>query len=432
MRRLRKILKWTAIVAAAAITILLLLNAYFVWRTGTRLEKRLVALRQAGNPVQLADLAREPIPPERNAEVFWRRAADDLDAIQTELVALYPQKGYPTEPLSPAEQDRLEKLYAAYPKVMPLLEQAGACPDADPQLDYTQPPMTRFLEPFLEHTSKHRLLYRVLRARSALLLSKGRRDDALAAQLSALRLARHWRREPLLIGYLVTTVCEQQAMDGINQVLQAGPVAANLRESLDRELALHDTMEGYDWALRTERAFALSSVQELPGGGLWQLWLTRGLVNDLKLQLVELFDRFLAKGKQPYREVAADKSNATPPKSGLNPLTALARLLEPALNNVREPAERTRALSRSLRVLNAVLVRIPAGGDREPKLDELGLPPETTIDPFCGEPLRIKKLPDGWMVYSVGSNLVDDGGKLDGKADVGVGPVSRRDTEKKP
>jgi len=381
--------------------------------------------------VQIADLAREPIPPDQNADVFWRRAADDLDAIQKELEAQYPKKGYPTETLSPAEQDKLEKLFAAYPKVMPLLEQAAACPDCDPQLDYTLPPF-RLLEPFMEQTSRHRLLYRVLRARSALLVSKGRFDDALATHLLTLRLARHWRREPFIMGYFVTAVCDQLAMDGINQVLQAGPVAANLRQSLDRELTLHDTMEGYDWALKSERAFALSSARELPGSGFWQTWLTRGFVNDLKLQLIELFDRFLVKGTQPYGDVVSDKSKATSPGSGLNPLTTVARLLEPALNNLREPAERTRAMSRSLRVLNALMVRAPAGSERAPKLGELGLPSEATTDPFSGGPLRIKKLPEGWMVYSVGSNLVDDGGKLDGKTDVGVGPISRNDSEKKP
>ncbi len=220
MKRAKKILKWTAIVVAAAITILLLLNAYFVWSTGTRLEKRLVALRQAGDPVQLEDLAREPIPPDQNADVFWRCAADDLDAIQKELDAQYPQKGYPTGTLSPAEQDKLEKLFAAYPKVMPLLEQAAACPDADPQLDYTLSPF-RFLEPFMEQTSRHRLLYRVLRARSAWLVSKGRWDDCAYHPHSGLAARAHWRRQPFMTGYLVTAVCEQRRL-GRNQPGLAG------------------------------------------------------------------------------------------------------------------------------------------------------------------------------------------------------------------
>ena len=36
------------------------------------------------------------------------------------------------------------------------------------------------------------------------------------------------------------------------------------------------------------------------------------------------------------------------------------------------------------------------------------------------------------MVYSVGANLVDDGGIPDGKTDIGAGPISREGSEKKP
>jgi hypothetical protein len=408
--------------------ILLILNAYFVWSTGTRLERRLGELRQAGDPVQLADLAREPIPPETNADVFLHRAAGDLDAIQKELLALYPKTGYPTGPVLPADQEKLEKLFAAYPKVMPLLEQAADCPDSDPQLDGTLPP-SRFVEPCMERSSQHRLLNRVLRARSAWLLSKGRTDDALATQVLTLRLTRHWRREPLLIGYLVTAACELGAMDGVNEVLQANPVSPSARQALDTELAIHDTMEGYRWALRSERSYSLSSAREIPGYGFW---LTRGFANDLMLRLIELFDRYLEKASRPNVSAVSDPRAASTLSGGPNPYGALVTLLEPALVSVREPAERTRAMSRSLRVLNALQVRVPPGSDRVPKLTELSLPGEATIDPFNGEPLHVKKLPEGWMVYSVGGNLVDDGGKLDGKTDIGAGPISRQEPQKKP
>jgi hypothetical protein len=75
---------------------------------------------------------------------------------------------------------------------------------------------------------------------------------------------------------------------------------------------------------------------------------------------------------------------------------------------------------------------VPPGSDRVQKLTDLGLPAEATIDPFNGEPLHVKKLPQGWMVYSVGSNCVDDGGKLDRKTDIGLGPISREELQKKP
>ncbi len=378
--------------------------------------------------MRLADLARVPIPPEKNADLFLRRAADDLGAIQKKLTADFPDRGYATGLVSPVDQEKLEKLFAAYPKVMPLVEQAADCPDNDPQLDFTLP-TSLALGPYYENTGKHRLLNRVLRARSAWLLSKGRADAALATQLLMLRLTRHWRREPLLPGYLVTAVCETGAMESVNQVLQAGQISASARQALDTELALHDTMDGYDWALRSERAFSLSAVSEMPGSGFW---LVRGLFNDLMLRLLELYDRYLAKASRPYAEVASVESAANRPPGGFNPYGALVTLLETGLNAVREPAERTRAMSRSLRVLNAIQARTAQLGDQVPKLTELGLPDEVTIDPFNGQPLRLQKLPDGWMVYSVGRNLIDDGGVLDYKHDLGAGPIKRKEPQEKP
>ena len=233
-------------------------------------------------------------------------------------------------------------------------------------------PRPDFSNPTCKHPEKHRLLNRVLRARSALLLSKGRGDDALATQILMLRLTRQWRREPLMIGYLVTVACELGAMEGVNQVLQAGPVSPSARQALDTELALHDTMDGYNWALRSERAYSLSSIREFPA---LAFWLTRGFGNDAMLRLIELYDRYLEKGSRPYAEVVSEQSAATRPSDSVpNLYGALVTLLEPSLAAIRDPAERTRAMSRSLRVLNAIQARVPSGSDQVPKLTDLGLP----------------------------------------------------------
>jgi hypothetical protein len=89
-------------------------------------------------------------------------------------------------------------------------------------------------------------------------------------------------------------------------------------------------------------------------------------------------------------------------------------------------------MARSLRVLNALQAHVPTGGDRIPSLDSLGLPAGATIDPFNGERLHVKKSPQGWIVYSVGSNGVDDGGTFDKAADIGVGPVNPSETSRTP
>lgn len=419
MKRLKKILIWMGIITGAAIGILLILNAWYVWSTGTRLEKQLAVLRESGQPVQLADLARKPIANETNAAVFLRRAADDLDAMQKELMAWYPKTVYPSGTLLPADQEKLEKMFAAYPKTLPLLEQAASCPDYDPQLDFTLPPSS-FLGSQIERLGKHRVLYRVLQARSAWLVSAGRHDEAIATTIMLLRLSRHLHREPLIIGYLVTVGCKGVAMDEVNHVLQSGPVSPASRQALDAELALHDNMDGYRWAFLSERAYVLSSLRELPG---YNIWLLRGSANDGTLRLLKLMDQYLTNASRLYAEVLAEEdATATVPTGSWNMYRVVIELLKPALNAAREPAERIRSLARSLRVLNALQAGA-SHGDRMPELADLGLAEDITQDPFNGQPLKFKKLPDGWTVYSVGRNLVDDGGNLDGQTDVGVGPI---------
>ncbi len=306
MTRLKRILKWAGIVAVAAIAILLVLNVFFVRSTGNRLADRLAALRQAGDPVAISDLAHPPIPPEKNADALLGRAADDVDAIRKKLEEWYPRTGYPTGTLTPAEQERLEKLFADHPRLMPLLEQAADAPDSAPQLDTTLSP-GRFLTSYMDVVGRHRVLYRDLQARSALLLAKGRPDDAAAVQLLALRLARHWRREPTMISFLVTATIEYAAIEELGRVLEAGPVSPATRKAIDAEVALHDTIEGYTRALRTERAVSLELLRQQLGPGSW---LTRGFIDRAMVGVLDLFDRYLRYAEWPYPRAAAERKSA--------------------------------------------------------------------------------------------------------------------------
>jgi hypothetical protein len=65
-----------------------------------------------------------------------------------------------------------------------------------------------------------------------------------------------------------------------------------------------------------------------------------------------------------------------------------------------------------------------AGSNRIPQLRKLGLSAAATVDPFSGGGLSIKKTARGWLVYSVGPNLKDDGGKIEDPidGDIGLGP----------
>lgn len=405
------------IVIAAIAAILLAVNAFFVWKTGARLESQLAALKAAGEPIALKDLAHAPIPPEKNAATFLRRAHGDLEAIQKELSAMFPETGIPVEPLSPSQQEKLQKLFEAYPKVMPLLEQAAACPDYDPQLDYTVSANT-FLSKYLE-SQENRLSARVLRARSAFLVAKGRRDESLAGMTLLLQLCRHFDREPMLVGGQIAIACRGTAIQGANAVLQAGPIGKDAREALDREISQYDGVQAYVGMLKTERAVGLDMVRAMPWA---QSWFGRAFDYAGQSYYLDVIQEYADAASRPYYETrpaepVADKHSWLTP-----PFVGIVDMLRPALDATRISMENNRATVRALRLLNALQTKIGADANQPPKLSDLGLPPEVTTDPFDGQPLRVKKLPHGWLIYSVGPNRIDDGGVLDYKTDVGIGP----------
>ena len=71
--------KQMAIAAVTVVAIALIANGFMIWRTDARLQKRIDAIRAAGNPASIIDLAPEPIPPNENAAYHLERMAPKLD-----------------------------------------------------------------------------------------------------------------------------------------------------------------------------------------------------------------------------------------------------------------------------------------------------------------------------------------------------------------
>ena len=43
-------------------------------------------------------------------------------------------------------------------------------------------------------------------------------------------------------------------------------------------------------------------------------------------------------------------------------------------------------------------------------LQSIGVPAESTIDPFTGDPMTIERANDQWLIYSFGYDQIDDSG----------------------
>ncbi len=217
-------------------------------------------IRAAGDPLTLADLAPKPVPAENNAATYLRRAQAGTDAIYKEAEAVPGFWEYfNTKDPMPAEiQKALKAAFTAYPYTISLFQQAAACPDYDAQLDYTDSPRELFNE-LISVVEKIRNYGRVLQFRVRLDVAEGNYDEAARTTLLLFRLAHHCERNPAITGYLVAVTIQGIAVDYANSVLQAGPVSKGVREALDTELARQERMEGYTWALKSDRVLTLGN-----------------------------------------------------------------------------------------------------------------------------------------------------------------------------
>lgn len=417
MKRLKAILKWMAIGTAVLVAIALLCNAYYVATTGAKLASRLEDLRKAGEPVQLSDLAREPVPAEENAAVVLGRATDGLKQVNREIESLLPKS--PTGPctLTKEEQEGLAKIFAANSQVLTQIKQATDCKVYDWQIDYSQSHSV-VISDMIDHVGDQRAAVRILRARTALLVNRGQQEEALENVLQMLRLARLSNQESCLIQYLVGCAIRGIAMDAANQWLQMGSVSAEMHKALEDELKQHHVLEDFAHGLKTERAAVLSGIDELPGA---KYWVSRGMVNEGKLRLLEMFERILAEGSLESGEKSGELGNDD--SSFISVYVILIdKLLAPAVESSSVAMKRNLASLRALRILNAIQAqKLPA--EEVPNLEGLGLEPSEIVDPFNGKTMIVKKLPEGWLVYSVGANRIDDGGNVATDVDVGCSPL---------
>lgn len=417
MKRLKRFFKWLAIGVGLLLAIALTVNAIASWRAGVRLEALLQPLQEAGDPLKLADLASAPPPPEKNGATFLRRAARDMEALGREIAPLSKDEYLKDDRLTAKGAELVKSAMSAYPDVLPLLEQAANAPEYDPQHDFEiAQPVNEFLTPFLNHVQSLRSAARLLHYRTDLLRRENDRDGAMRASLVSLRFSQQIAREPLLIGYLVALATRSIALEDLDRSLRDGDVSDALRDQLEAQLERSLDESPFVAALKSERAYGLSSFEELTSGPVAAVLLWKFRQDEC--DYLELLAGEIALAGEPRYRVASELSALQKPPAGIGMLTAG---VAPAVAVARTARDRVETVAQCLRVYSALQVFLARNEGQRPELDKLGLPAELTTDPYDGQPLRLKPVDGDWMVYSVGENLKDDGGKSDGMADVGVG-----------
>jgi hypothetical protein len=458
---LRKRILPLCIVLVILAPFLAALGYYLVFRISTaRAIDRLEARAKAkGEPLTLGQLAatHRPIPEEENAAtplldlwekedpIFWQAFRSGQRPLPERLQkkdferALLPivGRGNPrlsrSGPLPPDTRAAAETHVQEKKDHMEAVRAALAWPRCRFPIQITEG-----YNAVLPHLAELRGEAQNFRIQGALDRDTRNVDGSLRALEDTARCGQVLAGDPFLISQLFRVSCASMVLQDTERLLSRGSLSVAQLDRLQNLIGALEMKDALRTALVSERASALSVfdpsadtlAQAFPQPGDGSLPAERrklqvGMGVIMATGLGGADHRFMLETMEEAIALAGDESPAATEKweqwdtrlaeeSAKFPPKLFSRMLLPALS--RAWARFTTFEARRRATLSAIAVeryRSSHNGQLPEKLADLapGFLERTPIDPFDGQPLRFKRLEKGFVIYSVGANRRDDGGK---------------------
>ncbi len=406
-------------------------------------------LEKRGEIFDLARLAPPKPPSENNGTAELIAAGEEIDVLkkkndikmwsggQIESIPGRAEVGHRRGTVKRLKEElSWEEVTAEMEPIRPVLarlREAAKAPVLDVEIDYTQGFSMKlpFVGPLL-------VSGQYLGKESLLLLHQGDTGTVIENIVTQLRLAGMMFRQPVLINQLVAISLVGIAQVSTWEVLQANPTAQELL-TLQAAWESINVLDQFANTLRVERAAGITAFSLSPKElhTLSAMASTSTRVSNL-LEQVPLGFRLLVYGPSDQRKLIRDyqtlidlfesKANGSlflsesariekdVASSGLTRI--ISRLTFPSMSG----ALRKMALTDATQKLTVAAIAI-----RRFQLNHDGQPPESLaalvpaylsavpIDWMDGQPLRYRREGDGFLLYAVGDNGVDDGGDPNGE-----------------
>jgi hypothetical protein len=415
--RLKKILAWVGIALVAFIALGLVIRAVFNYSNGKKLERYLDQMKSEGIALTLKDIEPE-CNPRDNAALTWKTAEAMLSIDREDRTFLGKVIGdfFADRPLSEEEKQRLHDLIVENQDIIRLILEASTKPCFKYEEQWEIPSYDIKITKAINMIQSTRLLG----IEAVIKAEDGNVEEAIEQCLAARRLLQVYLQEPFLINYLVATACMKQVAVCFNKIVSDRKIETDLLRKILREWDSSPWREALAWSFESERIFVLeTSLLYLKGeyeidfyqGGKLYYWVFRPVYKSEIIWLMGNYNRLLRAAEMPYyasrdSKELEERINSTPwyyKMAGLFFPNAVPVLFKRATLN---------AMFETARVGIACKIYKNMHGDFPEDLAELSpeILEEIPADPFTGDPLIYKKQDSGIIVYSIGSNLKDDGG----------------------
>lgn len=427
-KRTASILKWVGII------LVVLGFAYGALDFASRraLQREYNALRADGRPMELREIVPPEIPDSDNAALVYKAAIQMLKAEPpAKLDGYTPPSGHVignlfeqlgdvasstlTSPTNTVAAEHVVQLLD-HPRVVEFLasiERGTARPGYRQELDYSQG--AGILMP---HIGENRNISRILSVTARRQAAAGKTDDAWHTAMLGIRFADSLREEPIFISQLVRVAQLAIAVEALRTVAAVAPPSADDCAKLETLLASFESREMLVRAFDGDRLILGEWAFRLPASNLRQLdgsdsmcpgvipLILRPLRGPDHAAYLRVMRGYARNAEEPYAPGDAgivDKMLSEVPRYCI-----LTRMLVPALSATRTKFTAMIAKARVTRAGLAAIRFKQEHGAFPPDLQALDL--ANADDPFTGKPLIYSTTDRSFTIYSVGVNLVDDGG----------------------
>lgn len=408
--------------AVVALLILFMLALALGWLAAQqRVRTELARIREAGEPVSAEDLeVFYPRPPAgRDTTQLWLDAIAVLDtpefnAYAKDLPIIGTAEQLPSLDEPWPHQAAAEALLAKYHEPLEKMHRAAELGGA---ARYSTD-FSRGIASLLPHLNKLRIAARLLVLEAEV---EARRQDATAAAkaIEAILAAEHsLRNEPILISQLIRLNLDNMARDELEHLVPGAGFSDNDLSDIAHQLDASDYSASFQRCALGERALGLQTFEDAKSAGidvpllsfhasdeLVYLQFMRKLVASSTLQGPVLYDAATA-WEREVKQFAGEFG------AGLR--CPISVQILPTFSSTVAGIDRGTAYRDVMRVALAIERYRLRHGDPPKALAALvpaflsGVP----LDPFDGKPLHYRVDDAEYRAYSIGSNRVDDGGRV--------------------
>ncbi|MEN6578461.1 MAG: hypothetical protein ABFD90_19100 [Phycisphaerales bacterium] len=377
-------------------------------------NRRLEALRAAGQPTSLAELALRntlPMGMENAAPVyesaFAAFVAPPEDANVPYVGRRYesPRRGVAlSEPVAKAVVDCL----AANEKCLALLHEAAAIPTCRYDYDYRQS---------YPHLSSLRSCVLLLRLASVYYAGRGDPNAVVTCIKDALSVGDSLQDEPVLMPYLVHQGCIGATIAGLEHALSLTTFADSQLKDLDAAFVATGEKVDLGQAMIGERCFMIDCIRDPSlagmGGSASTAFRFPGVRSQGIIDIVDYMNACVEAASLPPLQRVKRFGEIETLLHKPSILHVAAQILVPAVARVEMLDSRARVHLDLARTALAVERHRLATGDVPGQLTDL-VPDylqQVPIDPFDGQPIRYRRTEPGYVLWSVTDDGKDNGGK---------------------